>query len=587
MKKFSYILMYAFMLSTFLSIVSCQDPVEEVVLAQETDFQVSVALSAIAKEIATFDGSSDNIVDGSSCISVLFPYKVVVNDTVITVSSAADFAVVEEVLDILEANQELVELVFPISVIKSDYSEQVLNSKEEFNTIIKDCKELGEDIDLECIDFLYPLELATFNVGNVQTGSLEVNTDKELRLFVDQQKQDDLFGFQFPVSLITASGIQIQLETPSALLHTLEAARDICDEDDDNDYNDDDFNLEPIEPVLTNCSWKVIVFNRFGENYTQQYLHYVLTFKADNIVLVKDSNGNIYSGIWSNRASRDGALVSLSISELEDFNIEWRVYKLASNRIKFFELGGNRIVTTRYCPPALPTVTELKGILLECPWILKKVENNNTDINNLLGASLQFLNDQRFTLTEDIDSVETGEWDVYKNSLDQTVLGLSISEVNLSFEWVLSISKDDRLQFQLENNTYQLNLERNCNNDDSDTEVVQSRSELAETIWTIGAFKEIDVLTDSFSGKLFHFKTNGELTVLENNNIKIDAGRWYLYRNADASLELIITFKKESVFYSLSNDYLVKDLSVESLSLSHENDIEGGFDTLNFDRFGL
>ncbi|MGY8914146.1 MAG: hypothetical protein ACKVJF_03570, partial [Flavobacteriales bacterium] len=251
MKKFFSYLMYTGLLVFAMNFTSCQDEFEE--LPQGNDQEAIAASSATANLVertSSNDGSFDNIVDGSSCIAIQFPYTVEVAGIQLTIDSIADLRLIEEIFDSIDGDEDFLEILFPITITLSDFTEVVINNKEDLREIAADCIEGGDDDDIECIDFVYPVKLYTFSANLQQTGSLIVNSDLELRRFFKGLDDNDLVSFDFPISLALYDGTEITVNSNIELANAIENAKDACDEDDDNDYNDDDFNKERLDKFL-------------------------------------------------------------------------------------------------------------------------------------------------------------------------------------------------------------------------------------------------------------------------------------------------------------------------------------------------
>ncbi len=65
----------------------------------------------------------------------------------------------------------------------------------------------------------------------------------------------------------------------------IENAKELCDEDDDNDHNDDDFTQADLADYLVSCPWLVKEVKRNDQLQTEQYFDYVMNFKEDGNVM--------------------------------------------------------------------------------------------------------------------------------------------------------------------------------------------------------------------------------------------------------------------------------------------------------------
>ena len=134
--------------------ISCRQ--EESVLIEGPQDEVLKANSAVAsllQRTAMRDGSDDNIVDNANCLSIEFPFTVIVNGMPITVTSMEDLDKVEDNFDEFDDDDDTLEITFPITIGLSDFSNIEVNSIDEFENLADACEGENEfDDDIECID---------------------------------------------------------------------------------------------------------------------------------------------------------------------------------------------------------------------------------------------------------------------------------------------------------------------------------------------------------------------------------------------------------------------------------------------------
>ena len=123
----------------------------------------SSELTTLIKSMTLHNADFDNHVDKTSCLSLVFPYQLHVNENPITVNS------VEDISDLNEGDD--IEIIYPVETVFFNYDEhQVLNATE-LNRIKNTCQ---QDLDLTsnpCLDFVYPITLKKYNelTGNFET----------------------------------------------------------------------------------------------------------------------------------------------------------------------------------------------------------------------------------------------------------------------------------------------------------------------------------------------------------------------------------------------------------------------------------
>jgi len=598
MKKFFNYAFYASLLIIGLTFTSCQEefePLPEEGLEQEA-IAANSTTAKLIENTTSNDGSFDNIVDESSCFNIKFPYAVKVNGIELTINSHEDLDAIEEVFDALEEDEDILDIIFPITITLADYAEITINGIEDLRALAQECKEGGDDDDIECIDFVYPITLYTFDLNNVETGNVSVEGDEDLRRFFAGLDDNDLISMDFPITLKLYDGSTMVVDSNAELANAIENAKEMCDEDDDNDHNDDDFTQERLENYLVECPLLIQEVKRDNQLQTDQYIDYVMNFTEDGAVKVFDREGNMLNGTWSTRVSEYRVLLKLEFDQLVDFTLEWYVYEIGEGKIKLYAGDDNKIIMHMGCDIINDDPNTLREILTECSWIIKRVFNEGQEIKRLLGFEFNFEAEGVVTLSNG-DYVSSGSWAITTNEQGRLVMAITMGrepgimdpiESEVSFEWPLSELRQDRLKFEIPGTGYELVLERNCDNDDTDEDVTWIRGLFNDTQWELALFSQNeDPLTDTYGGYTYEFGMDGAITVLEMNmNMElqeISAGAWYVYRNSDNKLEMIIRFGSESNFYPLSNDYIILEVEDYRLELKHENNNDG-YDHLVFEK---
>ena len=514
LNNFAYISLLIFA----LTVSSCQDEFEELPNTEDqTTITASSSTAQLIMQTSSNDGSYDNIVDGSSCFAVQFPYTVQVNGLEITIDSIDDLKLIEKIFDELDDDDDILDIIFPIDITLSDFSEIRISGIEGLRELASECVEGGDDDDIECIDFVYPLTFFTFDINKQQTGSVVIESDRDLRSFFHELGEDDIVSF--PVQLKLYDGTKITVSNHAELADAIRSVKDACDEDDDDDYNDDDFDKERLDNYLVECPLIVREVKRDNQDQTDQYFEYAMNFKENGEVKVFDRNGNILSGTWSTRVGEERVLLTLSFDTLVDFSLEWFIYEIEEGKIKLFAGDGNKIIMKRNCEFVTNVPDRLRTILKECSWEIAKVIVAGDPIERLIGYDFKFHPNNVVTLSEG-EIVSEGTWEIKLNEQNVLVMAISIgAEQDISFEWPIVDLTDERLKFEIPGTAYELVLERNCNES-----IVCSEAYIADVIqnckWKItnedGTFFE--ELKIDFSNMNIH--------VHNPNDTVVDEGNW-------------------------------------------------------------
>jgi len=574
MKKFFNYAFYSSLLVLALTFTSCQEEFEP--LPEEgVEKEAITAASNTAKlieETSSNDGSFDNIVDESSCFNVKFPYSVKVNGVELTINAVQDLDAIEDIFDALEEDEDVLDIIFPITITMADYADITINGIEDLRELAQECKEGGDDDDIECIDFVYPITMYTFDINNEETGNVSIEGDKDLRRFFAGLDDNDLISMDFPVTLKLYDGTTMVVDSNAELANAIENAKELCDEDDDNDHNDDDFTQERLENYLVECPWLIHEVKRENQLQTDQYIDYVMNFTEDGAVKVFDRAGNMLNGTWSTRVAEHKVLLKLEFDELVDFTLEWYVYEIGEGKIKLYAGDGNKIIMHIGCDVINDDPNTLREILKECSWVIKKVYNQGEEIKRLLGFEFKFMPEGVVTLSNG-DYVSEGSWEITVNEQGRLVMAITMGEEpGVSFEWPLSELRNDYLKFEVPEIDYALVLQRDCEGND-DGDVPEIRNIMMGGDW-MAALMSADGtnITDDLEGFTFSFDPDHMASATLGETGPSYPGSWRVLRNSDGHLKVYLNFGDEEPLVEVTDDWKVISVETDRIELKSYSD---------------
>lgn len=460
MKKIFNYSSYAILLALTVVFVSCSS--EESLDIQLKDNQTLTVNSAASKLLASTvanDGSHDNIIDGSSCFDIRFPYSVMVTGLEITIDSEDDLEIIEKLFDAFDNDDDILDIIFPIVITKSDYAEVTINEIAGLKELAAQCIEGGNDDDIECIDVVYPVTLFTFDPNLEQTGSVTVQSDRDMIRFFAGLESTDLISIDFPVVFEKYDDTNVTVNTNEELANALEQVKEACDEDDDNDYNDDDFTQEGLDVLLVACPWLLTEAVRATNQgvVTDQYTDYILSFKEDGTVVARDIAGNMFDGAWETRISDYRVKLNLDFEFLEVFSLEWLVYEIDADRIKLFisDADGDKIILKKACQETMIDCTEafVKETLQNCVW---SVSDGKNDFLNALRIDFSSMNIHVRNPNQIV--VDEGNWEISGTTI--TFNNLSMEMANYIGEW--KISECSAVRFKMKRGEEYLVVEKDC-----------------------------------------------------------------------------------------------------------------------------
>jgi len=292
-----------------LVFTSCQDEIIEETQINEQELIVANSeLANLLQSTAARDGSVDNILDNANCLSINLPVTVIVNDITITINTLEDLELIEDIFDEFENDSDVLELLFPITIILNDHEEIVINNQDELDAFIEQCTDYSDD-DIECIDFHYPISFSIYNTQFQIIETVFIENDRELHHFLERIENSNsgalLVSLNFPITMVYANGETIEVHNNQELARVLNEARENCDDK-------EACRKQVVDRYLQECYWEIHRYN--GDDNFRDFDIY---FKENGELLIVNENStgvaNI-TGIW--RTSVADAGIVLSISEL-------------------------------------------------------------------------------------------------------------------------------------------------------------------------------------------------------------------------------------------------------------------------------
>lgn len=321
---------------------SCQDEMSDIPNEDNSEIiSPQSSLARLVKKITSHDGSEDNIIDLTDCVSVELPVTVVIYNSEVVIETQEDVEEMEWVYDEIDD----LRFIFPITLILNDYSEETVQNEEQLQNIIEECNE--DEEGTQCIDFDYPVSLSIYDSMNETLETKTFQNDKRLYHFFKELNENKFVNFIFPLVLIDAEGSEITIENKDDLEMALESVDNNCNEE-DNDDNDTDFGLENVNEYLLECPLQISNLKSGGKTFTREYHKSHIVFGENGFVEVKLET-EVVEGNWETLLTDDGVKMKLYFESLPEFSHEWLVFDISKGRVKFYGEGKDMMVLKQDC----------------------------------------------------------------------------------------------------------------------------------------------------------------------------------------------------------------------------------------------
>jgi hypothetical protein len=560
-----------------LFLTGCQDELNEITVGTEEEetavLTVNSPVALLMKSTVTKDGSFDNILDNASCFNIQLPVNVFVNDLEIIIDSEEDFMTIENLFDEYYNDEDYLEYVFPIVIVLADYEEVTIQNNDQLEEYIDLC-ENSEDDDIECLDFKYPMFYAVFNTSENKIKTVEIQSDREMYRFLKRIDTNEIVSINFPLTLIYTDGEELIVQNMDGLENALEEGSEFCDEDDDNDYNEDDFDLERLNKLLVKCPWIVRDLIRNKKSLTYEYAEYLIVFQNENIVKVRRKNGEIITGEWRTEMTDRGVVISLEFEngKLQDFTLTWKVADINHDRIKLYSTIQGRIILEKKCDIIFEHTNErIANILTECLWRVAKLNVNGEDkVRVFIGTPLKFFKNGVAKLRINGELIE-GEWNLTETTLGKGyVLEIIFHNYpDLNLNWQIRLLKENRIK--LVNDSGEMILHKTCPQEYEDVTYINNT--IVQGIWAVTKYEtQNGNLTGNFKDYVINFNQSGK--IFAEGDGKNIFGSWISYRYENLKLALNFDQYPLSQFNHRWKVYEISDTRIKLVDFSSTGSIE-------------
>lgn len=169
----------------------CYNDDSEVSMSSLEAAHKSSHMTSLIKSATFHQASFDDVIDGSSCFSLDFPYKVKVNLDVITIRSREDLLHLSE--------KDIVQIQYPVDLLFYNYTTHQVNSPSEFQNLQVQCDNTFRELSSLCVSFNYPIIVKDFNDINSSFDTHRFSSNKDFFLYLEHLHDSDMFEIQYPV----------------------------------------------------------------------------------------------------------------------------------------------------------------------------------------------------------------------------------------------------------------------------------------------------------------------------------------------------------------------------------------------------
>lgn len=160
-------------------------------------------------DVSLSKGFRDDILDDFPYAKTLFPVSIKLNEQSFTVTGPNDLKVIKAVKDVFSTDDDIVHFDYPITLKFNDYSEKVLENKDQFDTLREQYLNTSVNKGIVCVKLIYPIGLMFFNEVSGDSGIKLIEGDQQLYGVFNNLLASDHIEIKYPISLKIAGNMGI------------------------------------------------------------------------------------------------------------------------------------------------------------------------------------------------------------------------------------------------------------------------------------------------------------------------------------------------------------------------------------------
>lgn len=330
MKKFLHYFLNLLSIGLFFS---CQEEESSIIQDATQNLYVYSPVSKLVERVSQNNTSVDNVMDNTSVFRVKLPVSITLNGIDLTVSNEADYAIVKNLKEASNSDDDIVNYSYPIVVSLRNYAETTISSLNQLNAVIAQYEDLNA---INCIAFQFPITLNEYDTSNQIANTVTFVSNSQVINYLFNLSPTVYYSFVFPIAMEDSTNQPVVLNSNTELESFIENSIDDCDDGSTTPIN---FNT-----VITTGTWYVSYFYEEGDgDETSDFIGHTFTFYTNGSTTAVKV-GSTIDGSWTTYTDSGFNYLELvydgsdPVSEIEE---DWKIIEFTETLIRLkHESGG-------------------------------------------------------------------------------------------------------------------------------------------------------------------------------------------------------------------------------------------------------
>jgi hypothetical protein len=265
---------------------------------------------------------------------MVLPVTAVANGHQFTVQGYDDYYNVREILEESSTDDDIIHYTFPLTIEYKNYQEVVVNSQTELDNLKSNCGAEATFHEIECIDFVYPISVNTYNTATQVPSTVSIATNSQWYNYIESLGANQIYSLVFPVTMRKSNGQTVIFNTNTELQFGIENAINDCIPTGGTGGTE-------LATVITSGTWHVSSFIDGTENHTYDFNGYNFTFSSSGFATAAMNSLSV-NGSWSIHSDEGHKEFVLSFdgNTLDKLEDDWRVIEYTATLIRLRHQDG-------------------------------------------------------------------------------------------------------------------------------------------------------------------------------------------------------------------------------------------------------
>ncbi|MGK4569197.1 LamG domain-containing protein [Flavobacterium sp. 3HN19-14] len=215
---------------------SCQSSDTEIAEQNPQNLTLASDLTGLLIRVANNTTDNDFPIDSTNCATIKMPYAIFVHDQQgdvavefsQSITNTTELTTAKTVIAGLEYPADNFSLVFPVTVVLQDGTEQVLQNHHDLQVLRAGCQSDPGYDSIACLNLNYPITIFNYDSDFQLANTYTIESNLDMLGFLYNLSPADYYAIDYPIAVTKSDGQIVTINNNSELNDAIQAAIAEC-----------------------------------------------------------------------------------------------------------------------------------------------------------------------------------------------------------------------------------------------------------------------------------------------------------------------------------------------------------------------